>query len=384
MGTLAGINLGDNRTYWQNRSLESEIASVGYFTTTLLNDVKIEIAASNHTSLVRYTFPTQSQNQTFSLPSTPDLSQTQTENDAHILVDLTHVLPAYQAETQSYSQNYLQGEIHIRSGPQGPSYHGKASYAGGWPNIGLYDIHFCGNFTVPAGLVPSNEYVRAVGTNRVDGAGTLFWQYNLFEPPTDAPEVRSYVDAYTQIGNKMGLGALFSWTPSSTAPNNGSGAVIESKIGISHISAEQACSYVASEMPESTSFDDLVEQARSEWESRVLSTVEVVDGNSTEAQNDTLKRMLYTALYHSAVLPTDKTGEIPLWTSNDSFPYFDDHYVSQSLNNYAKQPWFGQQFIHTGLTDTLGHLSVSTSNVPPALHRHLQSHCQRTDQYLFL
>lgn len=331
MGTLAGVNLGDNRTYWQNRSLESEIASVGYFTTTLLNDVKIEIAASNHTSLVRYTFPTQSQNQTFSLPSTPDLSQTQTENDAHVLVDLTHVLPAYQAETQSYSQNYLQGEIHIRSGPQGPSYYGKASYAGGWPNIGLYDIHFCGNFTVPAGLVPSNEYVRAVGTNRVDGAGTLFWQYNLFEPPTDAPEVRSYVDAYTQIGNKMGLGALFSWTPSSTASSNGSGAVIESKIGISHISAEQACSYVASEMPESTSFDDLVEQARSEWESRVLSTVEVVDGNSTEAQNDTLKRMLYTALYHSAVLPTDKTGEIPLWTSNDSFPYFDDHYVSQSL-----------------------------------------------------
>lgn len=329
LGNLAGVNLGDNRTYWQNRSLDSEIASVGYFTTTLLNDVKIEIAASNHTSLVRYTFPTQSQNQTFSLPSTPDISQTQTENDAHVLVDLTHVLPAYQPGTQTYSQNYLQGEIHIRAGPSGPSYYGKASYAGGWPNIGLYDIHFCGNFTVPDDLVPSNEYVRAVGTNRVDGAGTLFWQYNLFEPPTEAPEARSYVNAYTQIGNKMGLGALFSWTPSPTAPSNGSGAVIESKIGVSHISAEQACSYVASEMPDSTSFDDLVEQARSEWESKVLSTVEVVEGDSPEAQNDTLKRMLYTALYHTAVLPTDKTGEIPLWTSNDSFPYFDDHYVSQ-------------------------------------------------------
>ncbi|KAK7705807.1 hypothetical protein SLS64_007755 [Diaporthe eres] len=301
-------------------------SSVGYFTTTLLNDVKIEIAASNHTSLVRYTFPTQGQNQTFSLPSTPDISQAQTDNDAHVLVDLTHVLPAYQPGTQTYSQSYIQGEIHIRSGPSGPSYYGKASYAGGWPNIGLYDIHFCGNFTVPPSLVPSSEYVRAVGTNRVDGAGTLFWQYNLFEPPTEAPEVRSYVDAYTQIGNKMGLGALFSWTPSPTAPNNGSGAVIESKVGISHISAEQACSYIASEIPESTTFDDLVEQARSEWESKILSTVEVVEGDSPEAQNDTLKRMLYTALYHTAVLPTDKTGEIPLWTSNDSFPYFDDHY----------------------------------------------------------
>lgn len=333
LGTLGGVNLADNRTYWQNRSLESESASVGYFTTTLLNDIKIEITASNHTSLVRYTYPSQKQNQTFSLPSTLDISQTRTENDAHILVDLTHVLPAYQSSTQTYSQNYIQGEIHIRPGSSGPSYYGKASYAGGWPNIGLYDIHFCGNFSVPAvsGLVPSNEYVRAVGANRVDGAGTLFWQYNLFEPPADAPEVRSYVDAYTQIGNKMGLGALFSWVQLPTASSSGSGAVIESKVGVSHVSAEKACSYVAAEMPESTSFDDLVEQARSEWESKVLSAVEVVDDDSPESQNDTLKRMLYTALYHSAVLPTDKTGEIPLWTSNDSFPYFDDHYVSQSL-----------------------------------------------------
>lgn len=338
LGTLAGVNLGDNRTYWQNRSLERESASVGYFTTTLLNDVKIEIAASNHTSIVRYTFPTRVQNQTFSLPSTPEISQGQTDNDAHVLVDLTHVLPAYQPGTQTYSQNYLQGEIHIRSGPAGPSYYGKASYAGGWPNIGLYDIHFCGNFIVPtdSGLVPSNEYVRAVGTNRVDGAGTLSWQYNLFEPPTEAPEVRSYVDAYTQIGNKMGLAALFSWTPSLAAPNNGSGAVIESKIGVSHISAEQACSYIATEMPDSTSLDGVVEKARSEWESKVFSTVEVVENDSPEAQNDTLKRMLYTALYHSAVLPTDKTGEIPLWTSNDSFPYFDDHYVSQTLARYRR------------------------------------------------
>lgn len=237
---------------------------------------------------------------------------------------------------------------------------------------------------MPPGLVPSNEYVRAVGTNRVDGAGTLFWQYNLFEPPTEAPEVRSYVDAYTQIGNKMGLGALFSWTPSPTAPNNSSGAMIESKVGISHISAKQACNYIASEIPESTSFDDLVEQARLEWESKVLSTVEVVEGDSPEAQNDTLKRMLYTALYHTAVLPTDKTGEIPLWTSNDSFPYFDDHYVSQIKLSpgISDSPTYSRKSADIKFTDLVGHLSVFTSDVPPSLYRHLQSHREGSHQHL--
>jgi hypothetical protein len=127
-GNLASINLADNMTYALNRSLDLESATVGLFTTTLHN--------GNHTGFMRYTFPGReglSNNR-----STPNVypamagAQTVNEHDAHVLVDLTHVLPAY--SSMAYSQKYVRGELHIRASSSGsPSYYGSATYTGGWP-----------------------------------------------------------------------------------------------------------------------------------------------------------------------------------------------------------------------------------------------------------
>ena len=37
------------------------------------------------------------------------------------------------------------------------------------------------------------------------------------------------------------------------------------------------------------------------------------------------KKMFYSALYHTMLMPVDRTGEIPLWIS--SKPYYDDFYT---------------------------------------------------------
>lgn len=340
-GTLASVNIADNNTYAQNRSLASETASVGHFSTTLLDGIQIDITAANHSSIIRYTFPppgtgNSNSGTPSSLASDSPYETTKSDDDVHVLVDLTHALPAQNPGTQSYTQQFLRGDVHVRAGPAGqPSYYGSATYTGGWPNPEEHRYFFCGNFSAPGSdssplVVPTNAYAEAVGFDRVDGAGTFSWPYSAFERPADAPSVRSDTDVLSAAGNRMGIGALFSWSRSAAAAAGGSAnatAVLEARVGISHISVAKACGYIESEIPAARSFEDIVEQARQEWESKVLSAVEVVDDGGATGQNDTLKRMLYTALYQSALMPTDKTGESPSWVSNDTFPYYDDHYT---------------------------------------------------------
>lgn len=327
LGSLASVNLANNMTYAQNRSLDLESATVGLFTTTLQNGIKIEITSSNHTGYMRYTFP---QSETPSNVSTAFMTagaETTPEQDAHVLVDLTHVLPAY--SSMAYSQRFLRGELHIPSYPNAlPSYHGSATYTGGWPQPDSHTIHFCANFSVPPNsvLTPTSDYVQGEHSGIAPGAATFSWQYNPFSPPTTRPVLRGYPDVRSYSGSGMGLGALFSWSPTE-ARMNGT-LMLESKVGISYISAAQACSHVENELPNARSFEDIIAQARQEWEMKVLSKIQIGDDGDATSNNVTLKRMLYSALYQTGLMPTDKTGENPVWESNDSKPYYDDHYVN--------------------------------------------------------
>ncbi|KAI4645776.1 hypothetical protein J4E93_005354 [Alternaria ventricosa] len=331
-GNLASINLADNMTYAQNRSLELESATVGLFTTTLENGIKIEITSGNHTGFMRYTFPHPAvplnNLSTFDVDSTTAEALTANDNDAHVLVDLTHVLPAY--SSMAYSQKFLHGQLHIGSSSNGlPSYHGSATYTGGWPQPESHTLHFCGNFSVPAGsvLTPTSDYVQGNRSSIAHGAGTLSWQYNPYMPPSfkARPVPRGYPDIRSYAGSGMGLGALFSWSPPEERVNGT--LALEAKLGISYISAAQACSHVENELPDAKSFDDIVDQSRQEWEDKVLNKIQIGDDGHSTSNNKTLKRMLYSGLYQTGLMPTDKTGECPNWESNEAKPYYDDHYT---------------------------------------------------------
>ena len=73
--TLEGVNVLDNLTYMQPR-IGNDTAFVGYYKTSLANGVEAEITASQHAGLFQYSFPEAPQ------------------ADRHILVDISHFLPA--------------------------------------------------------------------------------------------------------------------------------------------------------------------------------------------------------------------------------------------------------------------------------------------------
>ena len=83
------------------------------------------------------------------------------------------------------------------------------------------------------------------------------------------------------------------------------------KVGISYVSEQQA----KRNIPD-CDFDTQLSKLRNSWES-LLSRIQI---KGTEVG----KRMFYTALYHTMIMPVDKSGENPKWTEK---PYYDDYYA---------------------------------------------------------
>lgn len=88
------------------------------------------------------------------------------------------------------------------------------------------------------------------------------------------------------------------------------------QVGISFKSVDNARMYLANEIAGQT-FDTLCAQAKGMWED-VFAKISVNGGTAEE------ERMFYTAMYHSYVMPRDRTGDNPHWES--TVPHFDDHY----------------------------------------------------------
>lgn len=71
-----------------------------------------------------------------------------------------------------------------------------------------------------------------------------------------------------------------------------------------------------SEIPAGTTLEELEDGVKSVWSDQVLSKITTTDTDETNLQ------LLYSSLYHMNIIPTNKTGENPLWASAE--PYYDD------------------------------------------------------------
>ncbi len=89
------------------------------------------------------------------------------------------------------------------------------------------------------------------------------------------------------------------------------------KIGISFVSVAQARSNLLREIPLFDS-EQVHRDAIAAW-NRGLGKL------TFEGASDEQMTMLYTALYHTMLMPVDRTGENPLWPSTE--PYYDDFYA---------------------------------------------------------
>jgi len=100
-------------------------------------------------------------------------------------------------------------------------------------------------------------------------------------------------------------------------PANG---VVSARVGVSFISADQACSNAESEISgDEWDFDGIKKSAEDAWREK-LNVVSIdADGASQDLQTS-----FYSAIYRTMMSPQNYTGENPLWQSSE--PYYDSFY----------------------------------------------------------
>ncbi|KAI1346863.1 glycoside hydrolase family 92 protein [Xylaria sp. FL0043] len=244
-----------------NRSKADE-TRLGYYKSTLFNGITVEMGATGRAGMYMYEFPDNS-------------------GASNVVVDISHVLSSYRG--QGLGQNYLGGNITVATTNGGSiRYEGSGSYDNGWNRAPKWTVYFCGYFDQAA------TFKTFLGK---DATGTTLADYG----------------SSASQNSTSRLGAVFTFNSTN----------VTSRVGVSFISSEQACSNVDNEIPTGTTLDSLEANVKTAWTDGVLSKI-----TTTDTSNTTNLQLLYSSLYHLLQLPTNKTGENPLWSSTE--PYYDD------------------------------------------------------------
>ena len=96
------------------------------------------------------------------------------------------------------------------------------------------------------------------------------------------------------------------------------GQVVQAKVALSFISTEQARRTFAEETP-GWHFDEVRPRLDSDQWNSALSKITLKGATASKTTQ------VYTALYHTMLMPSDRTGENPDWKSDE--PYYDDYYA---------------------------------------------------------
>jgi predicted alpha-1,2-mannosidase len=232
----------------------NEVAKVAYYTANLTRyQVKAELTSSRRVGVHRYTFPASQQ--------------------SHITINVASALGL---GTGWESQKFLGAEIHVTSNHEAQ---GVTRVTGGWNRGGEYRVFYYIVLDTPA-------------------TSTETWTADSLTANKDAT-----------VGPDTPIGATFNFTTKSNQ-------IIQAKVGISFISAEQAKQNVQQEIP-AWNFDAVRTAATALWNTELAKL-------NLSGETDSQRRQLYTAMYHIMLMPTDRTGENPGWQSTE--PYYDDYY----------------------------------------------------------
>jgi putative alpha-1,2-mannosidase len=276
------VNLLDNTTYFQRR-VGNDTAKLGYFKTHLGNGVTIELSATRHSAIMQYDF----------------LSN----GKKRVLVDVSHYLPDENGGNSV--QVYLGGEIHTDE--NGKQYTVFGTWGGGWNRGAPFTVYFCADFDTPP-----DEAMTSRGRNTDPMA-----RYHTFSnEPYQQPTFENDSQTSGPLGDRVG--ALFTWTTSSST-------TIRSRVGVSSINTEKACYFRNDEILE-WSLNGTVAAAVEEWNRDVFSKIKVPTDSSRNRTNIVL---LYSSLYFMHLMPSDRTGENPLWQSDE--PSWDDFYTAWDI-----------------------------------------------------
>jgi len=195
----------------------------------------------------------------------------------NLVFDVSHVL--WSGERQGENQSLVACEVHILSRS---AVAGSTTVKGGWNKQPVpYTVYFYARTDAPAA------------------------SYGTWTNSNLNPGARS-----TQGDANVKTGAWLTFAPRAGEP-------VHMKIGISFISVDQARRNLDAEIP-GFDLETVHAEAVAAW-NRALGKVELKGETPEQAQT------FYTALYHTMLMPTDCTGENPLWRSRE--PYYDDYYA---------------------------------------------------------
>ncbi len=174
------------------------------------------------------------------------------------------------------AQQFIGSEINIISDTQ---IEGYSRIRGGWNNGKAYTVYFYAETDKPF-----TKYAT--------------WKDDKIENQSSQYDSHQKTGALLRFGN--------------------ADSVINLKIGISFISSMKARHNALSEIPK-WEFDTVLNNLTTEW-NKLFEKIKISDNAS-----DKYKRMFYTGLYHTMLMPVDRSGENPLWS--DAEPYYDDFYA---------------------------------------------------------
>lgn len=178
------------------------------------------------------------------------------------------------------------------------------------------------NFGTRGGQVtydPATNKITGWGTyfgSHVDATYTIYFAARASKTPTGygtflnaAINPGQTTQSWQQNDDKFGTFLKFSTTADE---------VVSFKIAVSFQSIQKAEQFLDEQIP-AWDFEAIVAACAQKW-NEVLSTVLIDDPTITPNQ----LTQFYNNLYHTFMMPRNRTGDSPLWSGND--PYYDDQY----------------------------------------------------------
>jgi len=253
--TVPGPKDNPDEGYRSKFSQSNENAKPGYYS-VFLDDykVKVELTATPHVGVHRYTFPV--------------------SNESHILIDLIHRIRGFAAGGRF--------EVVDNQTVQGYTYSDQSG--GGWCASGAkYKVYFIAKFSKP--FISYGTWDRK-GTHYESKSSELI---NDFEKIKRKPDASSdETENLIASDNKPSLGGFVTFK---TEENE----EITTKVGISFVSIEGAKKNLEKEVSH-FDFDKIKKDASALW-NKMLLKIEIKKGEEKDL------RTFYTALYHSLIAP---------------------------------------------------------------------------------
>jgi predicted alpha-1,2-mannosidase len=183
---------------------------------------------------------------------------------------------------------------------------------GGYKEEGELDQELVGSEVNIISPTELEGYTRVRGGWNVGEAYTVYF-YAITDKPSTASGTwkagQLHALSNAEVDNGFPVGAYLSF-------DMNTGETVKMKVGISFISTGKARQNITTEINH-WDFEKVKQDAAAEWNEK-LNTIQVTTSNEDQ------KKIFYSALYRTMLMPVNRTGENPKW--NSKVPYYDDFF----------------------------------------------------------